>query len=322
MPKLDFSQRDSILKHLQDETRADNGYFLLLVLSVVITVLGLVLNSAAIIIGGMVVSPLLYPVMAMGAATVSGDARLLKRALFLTLRSSLVAVGVAFLVTLASPLREQTHEIISRTEPTIIDLVIALASGMAGAYAVAIKQRFASLIGVVISAALMPPLVIVGFAIATSSYEILLGTFLLYLANLIAIVVSTVAVFYVLGFRPGRSQEKQFEARRDLAVSLAIFVLVFTVLSFFLLSTISQAQRTRTIEIEIHTFLKSYNDTILVNLDERAYPSQTVIKATIQGPAQFTQAAVDILDQKLEERLGEVVNLQILHIPVTKLVGE
>lgn len=322
LTKLNFSQRETIISHLKEESKANNGYFLLIILSIIITTLGLVLNSPAVIIGGMIVSPLLYPIIAIGAAIVTGDNKLIKRSLILVVRSSAVTIAAAVLITLVSPLKEQTHEILTRTSPTLIDLIIALASGAAGAYAVTIRQRFAALMGVAVSAALVPPLAITGFGLSTTSYDLVFGSFLLYTANLIAVIVATIVVFYLLGFGPGRTIEKKTEATRDFAISLLVLIVVMVILSGFLLSTIFTVQRQNMIEGEIRTFLKVYSDTTLIELTEKDIPGEILIKATIQSPSQFTQKAVSLLDQRLEDRLDKKVNLQILIIPVTKLVEE
>lgn len=206
---LTYPERDDVLRRLSEQSQTDHGYYLMVVLSIIIATLGLILDSAAVIIGGMIVSPMLYPMIAIGAAIATGDANLLKHSLSVTLKSSAVAIVGAIVITFISPLDEPTREILSRTEPTLIDLIVALASGLAGAYAIIEKDRLISLMGVAVAAAIVPPLSVTGYAVATASPSLLLGGSLLFLTNLLAIIMATIVLFYLMGFRPGRTIEKR-----------------------------------------------------------------------------------------------------------------
>lgn len=320
--KIEYSNRESIIKRIIQDSKDDKGYYFLLGVSVVITTLGLVLNSAAVIIGGMIISPLLYPIIAIGTAIITGNERMLFRVLTLVVKSTLLSVLVAVLVTIVSPSDEPTHEILTRTAPNLIDLLVALTSGAAGAYAVCVRERLVSLMGVAVAAAIVPPLAIVGYGIATVSWSLVGGAFLLYFANLIAVIVATVVVFYLLGFTPGRKTESKLVAKRDFVISAVLFLLVGTVLSYFLLDTIKQAQRMGAIEEEIRIFLKTYDNTTLISLEEYENVTGSVIRITLRSPSELTQRAVNILDDQIEGRIEEEVDLQILLIPVTKLVDD
>jgi len=322
LDRLDFQQREGVIKRLREESKDNAGFYLLIILSAIVTTFGLLLDSGAVIIGGMIIAPLLYPILAVGGGIVTGHRLLIKRAIFVSTKGILLAVLVSLLITLVSPLNEPTREMLVRTRPTLIDLIIALASGAAGAYAVAVRERLVALTGVVVAAALVPPISIAGFGLATMRYDLVSGAVLLFLANLIAVVVATAVVFYLLGFSPGRTNEKKTEAKRDFALSIVLFLSVFGLLTVFLVTSINDAGRSKAIEEEVRLFLKNYDSSTVVSIQEYPAVNSDVITLTIRSPSMFTQRAVNLLDRRIEDRLGEEVDLQIILIPATKLVDE
>jgi uncharacterized hydrophobic protein (TIGR00271 family) len=139
-----------------------------------------------------------------------------------------MAIAVAFFLSLAlfafgSPL-EPTAEILSRTSPNVLDLLVALLSGAAAAYAVSRSQLAAALPGVAIAAALVPPLCVVGYGLGTGQFDIALGSSLLFVTNLAAIVVAAAAIFLLLGFRPPLRLERGQQARQGLNLALILLL--------------------------------------------------------------------------------------------------
>jgi len=178
------------------------NYSLELLLSAGIATLGLVLDSPAVVIGAMLISPLMGPILAAGLALASAD-------LYLGLKSLLsIAFGVVISVSFAAglvwllPFQSATHEILARTTPNLLDLGVALLSGLAGATVVSRGGGgggITALPGVAIAVALMPPLCTVGFGIGSGfSLAIISGAGLLFLTNLGAIVASAFLVFYLV----------------------------------------------------------------------------------------------------------------------------
>ncbi len=178
------------------------NYAIELLLSAGIATLGLVLDSPAVVIGAMLISPLMGPILAAGLALASAD-------LYLGIKSLLsivfgVAVSVLFAATLVwlLPFQTTTHEILARTNPNLLDLGVALFSGLAGAIVVTRGGGgggVTALPGVAIAVALMPPLCTVGFGMGSGfSRAIIGGAGLLFLTNLGAIIASAFLVFYLV----------------------------------------------------------------------------------------------------------------------------
>lgn len=181
------------------------SYWLEIFFSAGIATLGLVLNSPAVIIGAMLISPLMGPIMATGLSLAIGDLYLGIKAILNLVFSVAVSIGFsAFLVWLL-PFHSATTEIISRTNPNLLDLGVALFSGLAGSVVVSRSggsggEAATALPGVAIAVALMPPLCVIGFGLGSGrNLTIMSGAGLLFLTNLVAIVASAFLVFLMVG---------------------------------------------------------------------------------------------------------------------------
>jgi uncharacterized hydrophobic protein (TIGR00271 family) len=182
----------------------DINYWLQVIFAAAIATLGLVLNSPAVIIGAMLISPLMGGILATGLALATADVVLALRAFINLILSSLVGIAIAALLVGILPFKETTTEILARTRPNVLDLVIALCSGIIGTIATArgLQGGLTSLPGVSIAVALMPPLCTVGYGIGSflsshriDSLKIASGGALLFITNLVAIALAAMGVF-------------------------------------------------------------------------------------------------------------------------------
>ncbi|MCG6134784.1 MAG: DUF389 domain-containing protein [Nostoc sp. LLA-1] len=182
----------------------DLSYWIQVLLSAGIATLGLVLNSPAVIIGAMLISPLMGGILANGLALAAGDVILAMRALINLILSCLVAIVFAMILVSLLPFKEVTSEILARTRPNILDLVVALFSGAVGSVAICKEPKgvATSIPGVAIAVALMPPLCVVGYGMGialnvnfTNGFRIASGGGLLFFTNLVAITFTAMLVF-------------------------------------------------------------------------------------------------------------------------------
>ncbi len=183
-------------------TDTELPFWSVLLLSGAIATLGLALNATAVVIGAMLVAPLLGPLLGLSLALTVGDGRLAFQTGLTILLGALGVIGVAALLTLLLPFQEVTAEIASRTRPTTLDLGIAVFSGLAGAVVTVSRERrlSASIPGVAIAVALIPPLSVAGFGIGTGwQWPLIKGSLLLFGANLGGIVLSGMAAFLLVG---------------------------------------------------------------------------------------------------------------------------
>lgn len=215
------ADRLQIEAEVAEGARISSGYFALLFCSCGIAALGLLQSSAAVVIGAMLISPLMGPIMGMGMAVARLDARAFERAAVTLALGAAVSVAASALIVWASPLKDVTPEILARTRPTLLDLVVAMLSGIVGAY-VLITKRPGVVAGVAIATALMPPLAVVGYGVATATWGTAGGAFLLFLTNVVAILGAVFVVARRYGFMPVVRTRRRWE---ELALVATLLVL-------------------------------------------------------------------------------------------------
>ena len=205
--RLSQDDRARVQVYLRESSRPTASYYVLVVLSAAIASLGLLQDSVPTVIGAMLVAPLMASVLGVGFAALVDDRRLLRNSALTLGQGAVLALGVAALVGLlylASPFAVQDgalpREILLRGRPNPLDLAVALAGGMAAAFALAAPDLSPILPGVAIATALMPPLCASGLAGVLGRWEVALGALLLFLTNVIAISFASMAVFLFLGF--------------------------------------------------------------------------------------------------------------------------
>ncbi|WP_297271870.1 TIGR00341 family protein [uncultured Bacteroides sp.] len=197
----------------------------ILIFAIFMASLGLNVNSTAVIIGAMLISPLMGPIMGVGLSVGLNDFELMKRSLKSFLITTLFSVTTATVFFLISPVAEGQSELLARTSPTIYDVFIALMGGLAGVVALSTKEKGNVIPGVAIATALMPPLCTAGYGLATGNLIYFLGAFYLYFINSVFISVAT----YV-GVRVMHFQRKEFvDKKREKTVrKYIIWIVVLT----------------------------------------------------------------------------------------------
>lgn len=180
----------------------------ILILAIFVASLGLNINSTAVIIGAMLISPLMGPIMGIGLGMGINDINLLKKAVYNFAMATGVALTTSTLFFLVSPIHEAHSEILARTSPTIYDTLIALFGGFAGIVAVSSKQKGNVIPGVAIATALMPPLCTAGYGLATFQLNYFYGAFYLYIINTVFIALATFIIVRGLHFPHKHVQNK------------------------------------------------------------------------------------------------------------------
>ena len=197
---------------------ASLGYWLEIFFAAGIATFGLVESSPAVIIGAMLISPLMGPIMGTGLALAVGDLLLGIKAVLNLVASVAASIAFSGFLVWLLPFHSATPEILSRTSPNLLDLGIALLSGLAGSVVVSrgSADGVSALPGVAIAVALMPPLCVMGFGLGSgANLEIMGGAGLLFLTNLVAIVSSAFFVFLLVGLNTAEVQTVMIASRRD-----------------------------------------------------------------------------------------------------------
>lgn len=261
----DSHGRSLILASIARDARLNTKYLLLIVMATAIATLGLLQSSAPVVIGAMLVSPLLGPIMGIGFGLAVLDSGLIKRSLITLAVGTLLAVIVAALIIWISPIRDVTPEIRARTQPTLIDLGVAVVGGIAGVYAI-IRKLSGVMVGVAIATALLPPLSTVSFGLITGRLDFSFGGGLLFLTNIVAIAVSVALVARFNKFGP--SLTPQHTAMQVAGIIAALGVLTIPLgISF---NNIAREVRARSaVQSELSTMLGRGDrvDTMNVRVD-------------------------------------------------------
>lgn len=219
-------ERAELLSQLKVGLQARADFYLMVALAASIAITGLIMNDGSVVLGAMLVSPLMSPIVGIACGIALGNLDLIRRSGASTFKGMGLVLVVGVVMTFLLPRVEPTDQILSRTHPGIFDLLAALAAGAAGAYSLGRKTVAGALPGVAMSLSLEPPLATAGYGLSTSQFWIVGGALLLFLTNLAAIVLSGVAIYLLLGMRPTRKERLTVVNKAAVIVILVILILV------------------------------------------------------------------------------------------------
>ena len=240
------------------------SYVTMLLLSTALASLAVLQDSTAVIIGAMLVSPLMTPIMGCAAGLVAGWRMRVLHSLMIVGVSALVGVGLAWILASWIPSMvplENNQQVLSRVSPTLLDMAVALAAGAAGAYATLDDRVSASLTGVAIAVALVPPLGVAGVCLQAGLLAETGGALLLFTTNLVSIIFSASIVFLVFGFAPARARERKKLTNADVINSLAIVALLIMLpLGLTGQNVLESINRANTVQTEVTEWLSDSPD--------------------------------------------------------------
>lgn len=319
LPKLTQEEQVDVYKRVRRDARPDTDFFVMMGLAAIIATYGLLQGSAAVIIGAMLVAPLFTPILAGSLAIVQGDIRLIRLSLEAALKGIALAIGLAVVLTALSPLRTLTIEISSRTSPNLFDLAVALASGAAGAYAVARKDVATALPGVAIAAALVPPLCVIGVGIAVGNPRVTGGSTLLFVTNLIAITLSGSTTLLLLGFRPAAGAEREARLRLGILTFLVLLTAITIPLAIVFVDAVQTYQTEQIVERVMTDQLGPHMGVTLVKFEQIDAGEELIIRAEVNTTETLKETLAQDLSQALRLELDQPVTLQLIAVPVQEL---
>ncbi len=195
-------QYASLFTNLRNESSINSVFVTLMILATVIATLGLFINSSSVIIGAMLLAPLMQPIVSLSMGVLRQDDDLFRNGARTVLIGVMIALSTAMLVAYLTPIRELSSEMASRLSPTLLDMLVAIASGVAAAYVKNDEKITSSLAGVAIAVALVPPLAVSGIGLGWGDWTMFVHALLLFVTNLIGIVLAGAITFLVLGYAP------------------------------------------------------------------------------------------------------------------------
>ena len=195
-------QYTSLFTNLREESRLSQNFMVLLIFATMIATFGLFINSASVIIGAMLLAPLMQPIVSLSMGVLRQDTSLELNGAKTIAIGVLSVLATAAIIALFTPIERLTTEMSGRLSPTILDLFVAIVSGMAAAYAKSNAKILGSLAGVAIAVVLVPPIAVAGIGLGWMDWSMFSSAFLLFITNLVGIVFSAAFTFAILGFSP------------------------------------------------------------------------------------------------------------------------
>lgn len=293
-----------VLKKVFSDNDWSPRYLFLTLMSAGIAVLGLLLSSPAVVIGAMLLSPLMSPIISLGFSLALFDYTEMRRSLITLAAGAGAAVLFTSFIVLVSPLQAPTDEIIARTRPNLFDLGVAMFAALAGAFAI-IRGRGESIVGVAIATALMPPLAVVGYGLATWNLPVLGGSFALFFTNLVTIALSATIMARFYGFGFSLSSQQSW-------TQTWLLLLVFTVMAVPLgISLRHIASEALTINQVRSVLTNRFGATSRVTqLDVDFDSAPLTIRSVVIAPKDRVQK-VDDVQGEIARRLEQPVRLQL-----------
>ena len=300
-------------------------YFVMNILSAIIASYGLVTNSAAVVIGAMLVAMMLGPITGVALAIIDYRMPLLRKSLFTVLAGVSLVIFVGFLIGTLHSAQPLTAEILSRTQPTSMDLMIALAGGTAGAYAMVSPHLSVAVVGVAVATALVPPLAASGILFAHGELSMGFGAALLALTNIIAIQFTNAMVLWLLGFR--RLVDDDYKSKTYLTFLRrnAITILLLAGVGSYLTINLQTNAKQQVFESSVKQAINDHfidQGNVLTNTQFTKANGNQIVRAVVRGETIPNSSDVNKIEAVVTQDMVEnypnylPIKLQLRYIPV------
>lgn len=212
---LSFFRQHRAVQTLIDESRADGDFYVSSLVAAVIATIGLHMGNTVVIIGGMLIAPILFPILAFGMGIVTASKSAVVRSLVIITKTAVGVFFISFLTSFLLNHREVTEQMVQAANPDFPFFFVAFFSGIVASYSWAKKQINQTLPGVAVSVALVPPLSTIGVSLSLLSRDLFAGSLLLFLVNLLGIVFASIIIFSLFGFsRLQTFQDREIEQEK------------------------------------------------------------------------------------------------------------
>lgn len=299
-------QREKVLEDVKANISFRGSNLWILACAIVIASIGLNVNSTAVIIGAMLISPLMGPIVGTGFALAIYDFELLKKSVRNLLIATIVSLLVATVYFFVSPFKEVQSELLSRTSPTIYDVLIAFFGGLVGVIALTRVEKGNPIPGVAIATALMPPLCTAGYGLAIGNLAYFFGAFYLYSINCFFICIATFLIIKYLKYQPVRHLNEKSE--KQIRYGISVLIVLMIVPSFYLAYTLFQE---KTFNQKVEKFITNEFSSLgytLIYKDIKYNTSPKKVELAFLTK-QFTPEELEVLNLKLGQY--EITNTEL-----------
>lgn len=301
--------KDKVLTNIHSSISFSGANVWILACAIIIASVGLNVNSTAVVIGAMLISPLMAPIVGAGFALAMFDFPLLRKSLKNLLISTLIGLVFSFLYFLLTPFKEAQSEILARTSPNIYDVLIAFSGGLVGVIAVTRVEKGNPIPGVAIATALMPPLCTAGYGLATGNLSFFGGALFLYAINCVFICIATYFIVKLLKYPSiGFVDAKREKRVRNWITIITILMIVPSI--FFAYQFIQQQRFQEKVKLYVQKEFESKGNTIVYQ------------KTNYSSPATLRTIELAFLNKKFTTKEIEDENKKLasLGLPNTKLI--
>lgn len=305
-----FRRRGSHPEQLQQlqtdllaESTLDSAYIILIISSCAIATLGLLSNSAAVIIGAMIIAPLMLPIRGLAFGALQADITLFRKGLIAVTVGTILAVAIAWTLGWLVGLPSYGSEILARSRPTLLDLGIAVAAGGISGYAKVETKISTSLAGTAIAVALMPPICVIGLGLAQGNWSLSFGATLLYLTNLLGIALSCMVTFVVVGYT------SMARARQPLIWTMALTAILVIPLGVSFARLVRQTQLENSLRRALLNRTVTFGRLQLLNSNTNWLANPPEVRLSVRAREPVTPRQVELLEEFIEREMGQPFTL-------------
>ena len=303
-------------ENIMSFSRSTREYYILLVISCLIALFGLYQNSPATIIGAMIVAPLMGPILGFSASILWGNIKDLMESILSIVKGIVLVLIITSILTFILPNVSVNTEILSRANPAVYDILIAISCGLIGAFGAVNRKVSSTLTGVAISVALMPPLCAAGIGIGLLNIKITAGALLLFVINLLGISLGSIVIFYMVKLHPYETDEneKNIAKRRALnqiIISTILIIIISALLLYFSYPAYEISREKAAVNKIISGHLKEDKIYSLELLKDK---EKIVINAIMLGNSDISDSDKMMIGDEISKKIKRTVDLKLFSI--------
>ena len=294
---------EQLRTELLTESTPDSSYLILIVSSCAIATFGLLSNSAAVIIGAMIIAPLMLPIRGLAFGALKGSVILFERGLFSITVGTVLAVAIACVLGRVIGIASFGSEVLARSEPTLLDLGVAVAAGWISGYAKIQPKISGSLAGTAIAVALMPPICVIGLGLSQADWALSWGATLLYLTNLLGITLSCMLTFILGGYASFH------HARKALFLALGFTSVLLIPLGISFGKLVRQAHLDISLRQALVNRTITFQRLELLSSQTNWFANPPEVRLNVRAKEPLTARQVALLEDFVEREMGQPFQL-------------
>lgn len=301
--QVEAPQLQQLQADLLEESRLSVPFLILIVGSCAIATFGLLANSTAVIIGAMIIAPLMLPIRGLAFGALEGNVLLFRQGFVSVVVGTFLAIVLAWILGLLVGLPSFGSEVLSRSQPTLLDLGIAVAAGGISGYAKVQPKISGSLAGTAIAVALMPPICVIGLGLSRADWALSLGATLLYLTNLLGIALSCMLAFLLTGCTP------LWRAKKALGWAIALTSTLLIPLSIGFAELIRQSRLENSLQTALVNRTVTFQRIELLDIDTNWLAQPPRVRLSVRAQEPITLKQVQLLEAFVAREMGQPFRL-------------